>query len=213
MKLRRREFIRGGATVFSLGFVGSDLMMRMAQAQGSSNPARDRDILVMVELNGGNDGVNTLIPYQQAAYYTRRPTLAIPKAQVLDIGGVGVHPNMKALKSLFDAGQVAVVQGAGYPNANQSHFPSMDIWQNAVPEREVTFGWLGRYLDQINEDDRNALYGVAFETDMPRAFRGERSQVPAVPNLESYKYQTDPNFPEDRSQQTTAFTQISSHVP
>src|SRR5690242_13326420 len=110
MRLRRRAFIRGGAAVFSLGFVGSDLMMRMAQAQGSANPARDRDILVMVELNGGNDGVNTLIPFQEPAYYAKRPTLAIPKGQVLDIGGVGLHPSMKAMKSLFDTGQVAVIQ-------------------------------------------------------------------------------------------------------
>jgi uncharacterized protein (DUF1501 family) len=213
MKLQRRAFIRSGAAVFSLGFIGSDLMMRMAAAQGSANPARDRDILVMIELNGGNDGLNTLIPYAQSAYYANRPTLGIPKAQVLDVGGVGLHPNMKALKTLFDGGEVAIIQGAGYPNANQSHFRSMDIWQTAVPEKEVSLGWLGRYLDQITDDDRNALYGMAFETDMPRAFRGEHSQVPAVPNFESYQYQTDPNFPQDRSQQINAFTQISSHVP
>src|SRR2546427_5072541 len=110
MRLRRREFIRGGAAVFSLGRVpvygwGSDLMMRMAEAQGTANPARDRDILVLIELNGGNDGLNTVIPYQQSAYYTNRPTLNIPKAQVLDVGGVGLHPSMKALKALYDVGE------------------------------------------------------------------------------------------------------------
>jgi uncharacterized protein (DUF1501 family) len=213
MRLRRRQFIQGGAAVFSLGFMGSDLMMRMAAAQGTANPARDRDVLVLVELNGGNDGLNTVIPYQQPAYYSNRPTLGIPKTQVLDVGGVGLHPGMKSLKTLFDGGEVAIIQGAGYPNANQSHFRSMDIWQTAVPEREESLGWLGRYLDQISEDDANALYGVAFDTDMPHLFRGERSQAPAIPNLTSYQYQTDPNFPQDRAAQINAFTQIASHVP
>src|SRR5947209_19624125 len=106
MKLCRRDFMRGGVALFSLGFTGSDLMMRMAAAQGTANPARDRDILVMIELNGGNDGLNTLIPYKDAAYYSNRPTLGIPKAQVLDVGGVGLHPKMAALNSLFDGCEV-----------------------------------------------------------------------------------------------------------
>jgi uncharacterized protein (DUF1501 family) len=214
MRLRRRDFMRGGVAVFSLGLTGSDLMTRMAMAQGTANPNRDRDILVMIELNGGNDGINTVIPFTDPAYYSKRPTLAIAKDKVLDIGGsVGLHPNMTAMKKLWDAGQVAVIHGCGYPNADQSHFRSMDIWQTAVPDKVATLGWLGRYLDQITDDDENALYGVAFLENMPRAFRGERSQVPSVPNLEAYRYQTDPNFPEDRKRQLQAFTQISSHVP
>src|SRR5881398_60849 len=107
MKLRRREFVRGGAAVFSLGFMGSDLMMRMAAAQGSANPARDRDILVLVELNGGNDGLNTVIPFTDPAYAANRPNLGIPKNQVLDIGsGFGLHYKMGGLKTLWDTGQV-----------------------------------------------------------------------------------------------------------
>ncbi len=214
MKLCRRDFMRGGVALFSLGFTGSDLMMRMAAAQGTANPARDRDILVMIEMNGGNDGLNTLIPYADPAYYANRPTLGIPRTRVLDIGGqVGLHPSMGQLKALFDAGEVAVIQGVGYPNANQSHFRSMDIWQTAAPEQEVSLGWLGRYLDQITDDDKNALYGIAFETDLPRELRGEHSQVPAIPSFDTYRYQTDPNYPQDRTTQINAFTQISSHVP
>jgi uncharacterized protein (DUF1501 family) len=214
MRLRRRDFMRGGVAVFSLGLAGSDLMMRMAEAQGTANPNRDRDILVMIEMNGGNDGINTVIPFTDPAYYAKRPTLGIPKEKVLEIGsGLGLHPSMGPMKKLWDAGQLGVIHGCGYPNADQSHFRSMDIWQTAVPERVTTLGWLGRYLDQITDDDKNGLYGVAFQESMPRAFRGERSQVPSVPNFESYRYQTDPNFPEDRTRQIQAFTQISSHVP
>jgi uncharacterized protein (DUF1501 family) len=205
--------MRGGVAVFSLGFMGSDLMMRMAAAQGTANPSRDRDILVMIEMNGGNDGLNTVIPFTDPAYYSNRPTLGIPKNSVLDIGGVGLHPSMKQLKGLFDAGEVAVVQGVGYPNANQSHFRSMDIWQTAVPEQEVSLGWLGRYLDQLSDVEKTALYGIAFETDLPRELRGEHSQVPAIPDFASYRYQTDPNNPQDGATQINAFTQISSHVP
>jgi uncharacterized protein (DUF1501 family) len=213
MKLCRRDFVRGGVAVFSLGFMGSDLMIRMAAAQGTANPSRDRDILVMIEMNGGNDGLNTVIPFTDPAYYSNRPTLGVPKSSVLEIGGVGLHPSMKQLKGLFDAGEVAVVQGVGYPNANQSHFRSMDIWQTAVPEQEVSLGWLGRYLDQLSDAEKTALYGIAFETDLPRELRGEHSQVPAIPDFASYLYQTDPNNPQDRATQIQAFTQISSHVP
>jgi uncharacterized protein (DUF1501 family) len=218
MKLCRRDFMRGGVAVFSLGWVpacgwGSELMMRMAAAQGTVNPDRANDILVMIEMNGGNDGLNTVIPYTDPAYYSNRPTLGIAKDKALDIGGVGLHPSMTKLKSLFDAGEVAVVQGVGYPNANQSHFRSMDIWQTAVPDQEISTGWLGRYLDEITDDDNNALYGIAFTTDLPRELRGEHSQVPAIPSFDSYRYQTDPNYPGDRSAQINTFTQISSHVP
>jgi uncharacterized protein (DUF1501 family) len=214
MRLRRRDFMRGGVAVFSLGFAGSDLMTRMALAQDGTNPQRDRNILVMIELNGGNDGINTVIPFTDSAYYSNRPTLAIPKASVLEVGNkLGFHPSMGALKKLWDSGQMAVIHGCGYPNADQSHFRSMDIWQTAVPEKVETLGWLGRYLDRITEDDKNGLYGVAFQNDMPRAFRGERSQVPSVPSFEVYRFQTDERFPEDRNRQISAFKKISSHVP
>ena len=120
------------------------------------------------------------------------------------MGGVGLHPGMKSLKTLFDGGEVAVIQGAGYPNANQSHFRSMDIWQTAVPERRSpSAGWAATWTE-ISDDDANALYGVAFDTDMPHLFRGERSQVPAIPDLTSYQFRTDPNFPQDRSAQINA---------
>lgn len=214
MKLCRRDFVRGGVALFSLGFTGSDLMTRMAAAQGTTNPGRDRDILVMIEMNGGNDGLNTVIPYTDPAYYANRPAIGIPKGQVLDIGGgVSLHPSMKQMKGLFDAGEVAVVQGVGYPNANQSHFRSMDIWQTAVPEQEVSTGWLGRYLDGLSDGEKSALYGMALETDLPRELRGDHSQVPAIPDFASYLYQTDPNYPQDRASQINAFTDISSHVP
>jgi uncharacterized protein (DUF1501 family) len=206
--------MRGGVAVFSLGFAGSDLITQMAMAQGAANPERDRNILVMIELNGGNDGINTIIPFNDPAYYTSRPNLGIPKGNVLEVGSkLGFHPSMGALKKLWETGQMAVIHGCGYPNADQSHFRSMDIWQTGVSERVETLGWLGRYLDGITEDDKNALYGVAFQSDMPRAFRGEHSQVPSVPNFEAYHFQTDDRFPEDRNRQIAAFKQISSHVP
>src|SRR5215211_6332290 len=99
MRLRRRDFIRGGVAVFSLGLSGSDLMTRMALAQGTADPDRERNILVMIELNGGNDGINTVIPFKDPAYTAARPCLAIPRAQVLEIGSdLGLHPDMRALK-------------------------------------------------------------------------------------------------------------------
>src|SRR5688572_2767393 len=123
MKLGRRDFMKGGVAVFSLGFAGSDLMTQMALAQGSANAERDRNILVMIELNGGNDGINTVVPFTESAYYSSRPNIAIPRANVLEVGSkLGFHPSMGALKRLWESGQMAVIHGCGYPNADQSHF-------------------------------------------------------------------------------------------
>ena len=102
-------------------------------------------ILVVVELTGGNDGMNTVIPYADDLYHKARPTLRQTKQQVLKLNDeVGLHATMTGLNVLREAGHLAVVQGVGYPNPDQSHFESMDIWHSADPKREAKTGWLGR---------------------------------------------------------------------
>ena len=118
----------------------------MASAEGAFAPgsqSADR-ILVVVQLTGGNDGINTVIPYSSAAYHTNRPNIGIPDTQVLHLNNdIGLNPAMTGMKGLFDQGQLAIVQGVGYPNPNRSHFRSMEIWQTAEPEKLGTEGWLG----------------------------------------------------------------------
>src|SRR6185295_15868871 len=109
----------------------------------------DGKILVVVQLSGGNDGLNTVIPFGDDAYHRNRPNLGHDAKTVLKIDNyLRLHPNLAPMKALYDAGQMAVIQGIGYPNPNRSHFRSMDIWHTAEPEKDVTTtGWLGRYFD------------------------------------------------------------------
>ena len=113
---------------------------------------------MLVTLYGGNDGLNTVIPYTDPHYPAARPTLGYPPEQVLPLAdGLGLHPNLKGLKGLWDARRLAVVLGVGYPNPVLSHFRSMDIWQTASPTTSVSVGWLGRWLDGTGTDPMRAL--------------------------------------------------------
>jgi uncharacterized protein (DUF1501 family) len=136
----RRDFLK---TVSLLGF-GATVPEFLARTAHAATPGKD-NILVVVELTGGNDGINTVIPYADDLYHKARPTLRQTKAQVIRLDDhVGLHSGMQGLKPLWDAGHLAVVQGVGYPNPDRSHFEAMDIWHSADPKRATTTGWLGR---------------------------------------------------------------------
>ncbi|MCA9290781.1 MAG: hypothetical protein KDA25_06610, partial [Phycisphaerales bacterium] len=161
----RRLFLHQGLTLASLAttaplFIQRSAlgMMRPLGSMTTSQPGVPEDrVLVVVQLGGGNDGLNTVIPYFSPQYYQRRPAIGIrepgrgqgnqQEALALDAkAGLGLHPNLTGFKSLFDEGVATVVQGVGYPNPNRSHFASMDIWHTANPDGGGT-GWLGRYMD------------------------------------------------------------------
>ena len=109
---------------------------------------RDRRILVVLQLSGGNDGLNTFIPFEDDIYYQNRPSLAIRKDEALPVTDLqGLHPSLASLRPLFDEGLISVVNAVGYPNPDRSHFRSMDIWQSGKVDERVASGWLGRYLD------------------------------------------------------------------
>ncbi len=169
----RRAFLARGVTLASASLTVPYFIQKSALAMtrplGLSSQAgvpEDR-VLVVVQLGGGNDGLNTLIPFADDAYYNARPGIAIPRDQVLRLSrnsDVGLHPSLDGLKSLYDDGLAAIVQGAGYPNPNRSHFASMDIWHTA-DSSGVGEGWLGKYFDAQchgNPDaDKAALEGHA----------------------------------------------------
>lgn len=152
----RRSFLRNGLIMASAAATlpaflnASALAMQQAAGDLSSVPGvPDDHILVVVQLSGGNDGLNTVVPYGFAEYYKARPGIGIGEKDALKLStneGVGLHPQMTAMKELHDAGLMAVVQGVGYPNPNRSHFKSMDIWQTA-DTTATGEGWLGRYFD------------------------------------------------------------------
>lgn len=149
--LTRRGFLKAscgvGATAFLSG-VNMLTMEEVAQAATRTPLPAGSGILVVVTLYGGNDGLNTVVPYADAAYSAARSELAYAEADVIKLdGSLGLNPGMTGFKSLWDAGKLAVVRGVGYPNSDHSHFRSMDIWQTASPISPVGSGWLGRWLD------------------------------------------------------------------
>ena len=143
--------------------------------------------LVVIELNGGNDGLNTLVPYNNGLYYDNRPGIGIPQQDVLPIDGeFGFNPNMAEVKTLWDRGELAVIKGIGYPQPNRSHFRSRDIWYTAEPESIGTQGWLGAALRDLDPKGENVLTGVNFGRGLPRAFVCKGVPVASVGNLETY---------------------------
>ena len=140
----RRQFLTltlRGSSLVALGAVVPQFIARTARAAA---PGKDT-VLVVVEMTGGNDGLNTVIPYADDLYHKARPTLRQTKGAVVRLDDhVGLHPGLGPLRPLWEKGQLAVVQGVGYPNPDRSHFEAMDIWQSADPDRRTPTGWLGR---------------------------------------------------------------------
>jgi uncharacterized protein (DUF1501 family) len=147
----RREFLTRtlkGSSLLALSAVVPQFVSQTARAAA---PGKN-NILVVLELSGGNDGLNTVIPYGDDLYHKARPTLRQTKDVVIRLDDhVGLHPGMQGLRAMWEEGQLAVVQGVGYPNPQRSHFESMDIWQSADPRGKVATGWLGRTAVQ-NDD-------------------------------------------------------------
>ena len=142
-----------------------------------------RRVLLLVELKGGNDGLNTLIPFEDARYYKNRRTLGIPKGEVLPLSKqVGLHPKMTAMAELFKGGRLAVIQGAGYPQPDRSHFRSMEIWHTAsVDKTPPTSGWLGRYIEATPPaGGARSIPGLALTGSLPQAFQADDAVIPVV---------------------------------
>lgn len=153
----------------------------LVQATLAATPApeKDRSILVIVQLAGGNDGLNTLIPCEDANYYRLRPTIGIPKDKVLATGDTsGLHPAMTGLHRLYGEGRLAIVQNVGYPNPNRSHFRSTEIWETASASDEfAATGWVGRFLDNACEGlpaDSHDPMAVHITNGVPQSFQGSR---------------------------------------
>ncbi len=147
---------------------------------------RDRN-LVIVQMSGGNDYMNTLVPYGNGLYYDSRPEIAIDPESVIKIDDqVGFRPGLEPIKRLWDEGKVAIINGIGYPNPNRSHFRSMDVWHTALAEEVGTEGWLGRAIRDIDPNGENVLAGVNFGRGLPRAMGCPGVPVASVGNLETY---------------------------
>ena len=198
MRLSRRDFIRASTAVVGLGalragtiwgadgsILGSVPVAGTAPTLGGGGP-----VLVVLQLSGGNDGLNTLIPWSDGKYFDYRPNLGIREKDTLPLtGGLGLNPGLKAIRPMFDAGQVAVVQNVGYPQPNRSHFRSMEIWQTAQPQGTSPVGWLGRLADITAAPGDSPLRAVAIGDHVPRAMVGSKVAVPSVESVAAFAVQ------------------------
>lgn len=154
-------------------------------------PNDDHRILVVIELSGGNDGINTLVPHDDEEYRKLRPQLAIETSSLHTIDdSMGLHGAMAACKELFDDGQLAIVNGVGYPNPNRSHFESMAIWHQGMcqKKRESGAGWLGQAMDLSRQAGQTSMDGYFVGRDsIPEAMTGRRAQVAALSRLEDLR--------------------------
>ncbi len=193
----RRKFLKQSSLASSLFFVPSFVKAFEQVASASLGYKR----LVIVQLSGGNDGLNTIVPFRNDIYYRERPAIAIPKTEVLKLNDeVGLNPSLTPLKRLYDEGYLSIINNVGYPNPVRSHFRSMDIWQTATDSDKFSqSGWLGRYLDnygkspysaiEVDESLSLAMKGEtvnAIATKDPRAFHN-LSRDPYFKNIQKHK--------------------------
>jgi uncharacterized protein (DUF1501 family) len=168
-------------------------------------------VLVVLQLSGGNDGLNTIIPYTNPLYNDNRPAVRVPDDQVLQINDtIGFNPAMAPMKRLYDEGKLAIIQGIGYPSPSRSHFRSMDIWHTCEPEKVGDEGWLGRALSELDPTKENVLTGVNFGRGLPRAMVAPGVPVASVGNLESYGVLTGIEIEEQRAKALDVFSRVYS---
>lgn len=204
--ISRRNFLTDSLAVISLGVAvpsvfGSAVVAAAAQQNSRSVSGKT---LVVVQMAGGVDGLNTVVYYRDPAYRTHRPTLGIREQDLLPVDDrVAFHPSLGALKGLFDQGKVAVVEGVGYPNPNFSHFRAMEIWQSADPSGPPRNGWLGRYFDGLTDGDGHPLQGLAAGKSLPAALKADKTPIPALEDLATYGLQPAPGDRDPEKRQTS----------
>src|SRR5262245_58665597 len=211
MKVTRRQFVKGGAAAFTVTFAAPAFFTDLVRAQGRSRN------LVVLYLGGGNDSLSMIIPYNDPFYTSRRPSLAVPAGQVLQIGSdsskvvLGLHPRLTGLKQIFDQGRLALVQRTGYPNQSRSHFLGVDIWSAADPANSSALGWVGRYLDTLPVPV-DPLVGWNTTGSLPHVLQAAHTAVPAIASPAGYAF-SSPNGGAEATAERAAAVRISSHVP
>ena len=170
-------------------------------------------VLAVVSLSGGNDGLNTVIPFNNPHYRDYRPTLGIPEDQIVPFTDeLGFHPSFASFKKYWDEGKLAIILGIGYPNPSLSHFRSMDIWATCEPDTLGVEGWLGRTIKAIDPNAENVLTGVNFGRGLPRSLAMEGVPVASVGDLGKYGLLTDIEREEDRNEALDLFGRMYAPV-
>ncbi|MFD0697845.1 DUF1501 domain-containing protein [Paenibacillus sp. GCM10027628] len=193
MKLTRRGFLKKSTAMiaalsFGSTFLGTAKGRDILTGNAEFDPFHrvKSPVLVVVQLSGGNDGLNTVIPYGKGEYYDARPTLGYKQNEVLVLDDeLGLHPKLTELHQLYKDRKLAIVQGVGYPNPDHSHFRSMDIWQTGEPDKLIDSGWLGRYVS--SSLSKHNLPAVQIGGTRNKAFLDPNFDVPVIQSLELYQ--------------------------
>ncbi|HEV3363962.1 MAG TPA: DUF1501 domain-containing protein [Acidimicrobiia bacterium] len=186
--ISRRQFLEVAGGALAL-YTTSPLWLRLGAAGAEPAPAEGRKLLLLL-LEGGNDGLNTVVPYGQSAYYDKRKTLAYKPEEIIKLSDstmVGLAPVLPKLAKLYEARKVGIVQGVGYDKPNLSHFESMDIWQTGRPKHDLATGWLGRYLDH-SPAGPSVVRAVAIGNRLPTALVGGEQSGVAVPSFNGFTF-------------------------
>jgi uncharacterized protein (DUF1501 family) len=221
---RRDLFKAGGAAALAAGTVG---LAACASAPSEPAPkptapvptqvaqvarpavAPDQRTLVMIQLGGGDDGLNFLAPYGDGTYYDLRPKVAIEQANVLPLNDqFGLHPSLKAFKRLHDEGKLALIQGVGYPNPSRSHFRSMDIWHTARPDANGDQGWLGAFMSEVYKVGESPFQCVNVGNSIPKALLTPNVPTAAVQDANTFQFLTDRRLPTMKDPLLKTFGQV-----
>jgi uncharacterized protein (DUF1501 family) len=210
--LTRRQLLRQSVVLGAVGSVAPTFLWQARVAHdtgaGALASAPSDRTLIIIQMAGGNDGLNMVVPYADAAYLSARPTLHVDPASVLRLNDqVGLNPVMGSLKNVWDAKQLAIIEGVGYPNPNYSHFQSMAIWQTAAPKGEFSDGWLGRYFKHLSADAKVAFAGVDIGNALTPMLQSTGVTIPAFQNPDSYKLAFDP---QDRQARLDAWVDLQT---
>jgi len=214
MKVSRREMLRvglGGLGVISLGGTVPAFVSKMAFANevAGSNVSND-NILVVVQLSGGNDGLNTVIPRGNDAYMKARPQIGVKDRLLTLSDGLTLNPGMTPFKEVFDDGKLAVINGCGYPQPNRSHFRSMEIWHTAQPSKYEPSGWLGHYVDHVLRGTEGLLKAVNIGPELPQALIADEEVVPSIQSIDDFRIRTDPNTSFDAKMEEQIIRQLNA---
>lgn len=188
--LTRRDFLASGLLSTAAGVTVPPVLARGVLAAVGDGVHTPR-VLVVLQLGGGNDGLNTVVPVADPAYPRLRPTIGIRPETALHLDGqTGLHPALTRIKALYDAGQVAVVQGVGYDNPTYSHFEGLYVWEHADPQRRQTDGWLGKLLATQLDSQGHPLAGCALgQASTPSELRAGGAQVSVIESAAAYRVQ------------------------
>jgi uncharacterized protein (DUF1501 family) len=218
MSTSRRDFLLSGLGLMGAVMYGPDLFGMLAQqAQAAPRVVGTSKILIIVQMSGGNDGLNTVIPYADPAYLKIRPTIGIKPDVVLKLDDkVALNPNMTPFQDLFKAGKLAVIQGVGYPSPNRSHFRSIEIWQTAEPKKVKDTGWIGRYLDLASSGKtkvENIFPAINVDPILPKTLSAQKVVVPSISDVKNFTFKADPRYEADRTAQLSTFNTIYQKYP